>query len=79
MGIEGFLEAFLEKLRKNPDIAEKYAVYFRGQEEKVLIEWVTEGNSDGPIHYVPHSAVITPSAKQQNFELLMTLKQINKH
>ncbi|MCP3661553.1 MAG: DUF1759 domain-containing protein, partial [Gammaproteobacteria bacterium] len=64
------LEKFLEKLQRNPEIAVKYTQYFRDQEEKGVIERVTKDKSDGPVHYIPHSAVITPERKTTKLRIV---------
>ena len=56
----GRLKSLFHKLRKMPELLDKYEDIIQDQMKKGVVEKVDENSGDGKKHYIPHHPVITP-------------------
>ncbi|XP_053404639.1 uncharacterized protein LOC128558656 [Mercenaria mercenaria] len=56
----GRLRSLSGKLRKQPDLLQRYDNNIRDQCEKGIIEKVDRNQADGMKHYIPHHVVVKP-------------------
>jgi hypothetical protein len=54
------LKSNVARLKNKPDVLNKYNKVIQDQLNKGVIEKVDKNVQDGPIHYIPHHAVVTP-------------------
>ncbi|CAG2197218.1 unnamed protein product [Mytilus edulis] len=55
------LKSCIARMRKKPELLEKYNSVIQDQLDKGIVEKVEEHSTEGLKHYIPHHAVITPN------------------
>ncbi|XP_063415828.1 uncharacterized protein LOC134697479 [Mytilus trossulus] len=55
------LKSCVARMRKKPELLEKYNSVIQDQLDKGIVEKVEEDSTEGLKHYIPHHAVITPN------------------
>ena len=63
MGSPRRLESLLKRLKKDPELFQKYDQIIRDQLKEGIIEEVPEGEPTGKEFYLPHKPVIRQSAE----------------